>query len=169
MSTALVVIDVQVGFIDGDFAVYESAAMLERIKQLIDRARAHKVPVIYVRHDEEPDADGPLHPAITPQSDEVVVSKLTPDAFYQTNLQAELAARSITALIIAGFQTEMCIDTTTRQAWSRGYKVTLVKDAHSTPAFPDAVLTVPQIIAHHNDILTQFAEVKPAAAVLCDE
>ena len=168
MTTALLVIDVQVGFIDNEFSVHDSDRMLDRVKTLIERARSKSVPVIYVRHDEAPEVDGPIHPAIAPQPNDVVISKMTPDSFYQTTLQAELDQHGVKHLIIAGFQTEMCINTTTRQAWSRGYKVTLVKDAHSTFSFPDSPLTAPQIIAHHNSALQAFAAISPVAEVLCD-
>ncbi|HEX3047657.1 MAG TPA: isochorismatase family protein, partial [Bacillota bacterium] len=47
--------------------------------------------------------------------------------------------------------TEFCVDTTCRRAFSLGYETTLVQDAHST--FHSKVLTAPQIIAHHNNVL----------------
>jgi nicotinamidase-related amidase len=52
----------------------------------------------------------------------------------------------------------MCIDTTVRSAVSHDYKVTLIRDAHST--IDSDVLTASQIIAHYNDVLQWFANVK---------
>ena len=64
-------------------------------------------------------------------------------------------------LIITGMQTEYCVDTTCRRAYSLGYRVTLVKDAHST--WGTDLLTAPQIIAHHNEVLGGwFAKLKEA-------
>jgi nicotinamidase-related amidase len=54
-------------------------------------------------------------------------------------------------LVVAGIQTEYCVDTTCRRAYSLGYDVTLVQDGHSTWDTPD--LCAPQIIAHHNRTL----------------
>lgn len=51
----------------------------------------------------------------------------------------------------------MCIDTTCRRAFSLGYKVTLVSDAHST--WNSQVITAQQIINHHNSVLRWFADV----------
>ena len=72
--------------------------------------------------------------------------------------------RGIHKLIIAGIQTEFCVDTTTRRAYSLGYQVTLVQDAHST--WDTENITAAQIIAHHNLTLGGwFAKLCPAAEV----
>lgn len=156
-DTALLVIDVQVAMFADDDPVYDGANLLEKLKTLIARARAAEIPVIYVRHSEEgsPMAYGQpgwqIHPAIAPQESDLIVDKRFPDSFMQTNLKAELEARSIKRLIISGIQTEVCVDTTSRSAFSQGYDLTLVKDAHST--WNNSVITAPQIIAHHNRTL----------------
>jgi len=93
------------------------------------------------------------------------VDKWTPDAFHQTNLAGVLAARGIDRLVLAGMQTEYCIDTTCRRACSQGYQVVLAADAHST--YPD-VLPAEQTIAHHNATLAAFADVQPAAGIAFD-
>ena len=50
----------------------------------------------------------------------------------------------------------MCIDTTVRSSVSHGYEVTLIQDAHST--IDSEILDASTIIAHHNDILKDFAD-----------
>ena len=60
-----------------------------------------------------------------------MVQKQTPDAFHETNLHSELESRGIRKLVIAGLQTEYCIDTTCRRASSLGYDIILVENAHS--------------------------------------
>jgi hypothetical protein len=93
-----------------------------------------------------------------------VIQKHHPDAFQDTNLQPELESRGIERLVIAGIQTEYCVDTTCRRAYSLGYDVTLVKDAHST--WDTDCLTAPQIIAHHNNVLGGwFVELKEASEI----
>jgi nicotinamidase-related amidase len=79
-----------------------------------------------------------------------VVEKKTPDAFHETNLHDELGSRGIRDLVVAGLQTEYCVDTTCRRAFSLGYNVVLVRDAHST--WDGAVLSAAQIIEHHNNV-----------------
>ena len=163
-TIALLIIDVQMfGFVDTK-PVYESDQLISKIGTLITQARKAGVPVVYVQHGEPGEVGTPeweIHPAIVPGTDEVVVQKQHPDSFQGTSLQHELEAMSIKKLIIAGMQTEYCIDTTCRRAYSLGYKVTLVKDAHST--WSTDILTADQIIAHHNEVLgSWFAELKKA-------
>jgi nicotinamidase-related amidase len=81
----------------------------------------------------------------------VVIQKQMPDAFHDTNLWRILKVRRIKKLVIVGLQTEYCIDTTCRRAFSLGFEVTLVRDAHSTWNSP--LLSAQQIINHHNHVL----------------
>lgn len=159
-STALIIIDVQSGFFSEEYAVYQAPQMLENFKHLIATARQYQLPIIFMRHDEEPEVDGSLHPELDIQPNDIVISKMTPDSFYNTTLYETLQARGVQRLIIAGFQTEFCIDTTCRRARSLDYKVVLVKNAHSTFDFEDTPLPAAQTIAHHSHILEAFGEVK---------
>lgn len=86
-----------------------------------------------------------------------IVEKTTPDSFHKTNLNQVLQEKEIEHVIISGMQTEYCVDTTTRRAFSEGYKVTLVSDAHST--FHTDVLRAEDIIKHHNVVFGAFADV----------
>jgi nicotinamidase-related amidase len=157
-DVALLVIDVQMfGFME-DSLVYAGESLIARISDLIARAREAGVPVIYVQHcgaeGEIGEPGSPaweIHPAIAPAKGEPVVQKRHPDAFQETTLQTELESRSIKRLVVAGMQTEYCVDTTCRRAYSLGYDVTLVSDAHST--WDTEHLTASQIIAHHNATL----------------
>lgn len=86
------------------------------------------------------------------------------DSFHETDLQEHLKAMHVKKLVIVGIQTEFCVDTTCRRAFSLGYETILVADGHST--FDSDLLTASQIIAHHNMVLgSQFAELKQAADV----
>ena len=166
-DTALIVIDVQCGILNDPNLKRKQETIkaldetVERIAGLIARARAAPVPVIYVQHDGVPghrlDPKSPgwaLRPEIAPNPGEPVIRKRASDAFFETNLAAELAARGIQRLIIAGCMTQYCIDTTVRRAVSSGYDVVLVGDGHMTA---DAgSLRFEQIIAHHNAILDGF-------------
>ena len=170
-DTALLVIDVQNGMFAEDDPVYQGAVLLETIGELLAKARGAQVPVIYIQHNGGPgdslepgSAGWPIHPAIAPAVGEPVIQKATPDSFHETTLQAELEARGIVKLTIAGIQTECCIDTTCRRAASLGYQTTLVRDAHST--WDSRTLSAAQIIAHHNDALNGwFVTPKPASEI----
>jgi nicotinamidase-related amidase len=168
--TGLLVLDVQVGNLSEPDPAYEAGDLLARISDLIVRARAAQVPIIYVQNSggkgdpDEPGTPGwQIHPAIAPIEGDVVIQKRTPDSFYETHLERELESKGIGELIIAGIQTDLCVDTACRRAFSLGYDVTLVKDAHST--WDTSVLTAPQIIAHHNHVLSAFAELRAASDI----
>lgn len=160
-DTALLIIDVQVGLVDGSHAVYQNQQLLEHIASLLVQARATHTPVIYMQHDGEPggrlEPETPgwqIHASVAPRSGETILRKRASDSFYGTILQEELRKRGIQHLVITGCRSEMCVDTTCRAAISRGYDVTLVTDAHSTT--DSAILSAAQIIAHHNDALDDF-------------
>ena len=170
MSTALVVIDVQQGMFSAPLRPYRPDELLARLRALQARARAEGIPVLHVQHagsEGEPLARGTsgfaIHPGVAPKPGEDVVVKDRCDAFLGTGLDARLRAIGVGRLVIAGMQTEYCVDTTTRSAFAHGYKVVLASDAHST--FDSAVLKAPQIVAHHNAVLRDFAEVVESAAI----
>ena len=155
---ALLVIDMQVGNFSEANSVYKGNELLTRIKKLITKGRSARIPIIYVQNNGgsgDPDEYGTsgweIHPFITPIRGEIVVQKQTPDAFHETSLYRELKSKGIKRLIIAGLQTEYCVDTTCRRAFTLGYDVILVSDAHSTWNSP--LLTAEQIIDHHNQVL----------------
>ena len=159
-NTALLVIDVQVGIIEG-FHAYRGREVLEQINGLLANARASNMPIIYVQHDGE--AGHPLevgtegweiHPEIKPHEEDLIVRKRASDSFFETTLQHELEAKGTKHLIVTGCMTEYCVDTTARRAVSMGYDVTLVSDAHTT--IDNNLLTAAQIIAHHNSLLDGF-------------
>ncbi len=157
--TALVIIDVQLGMFDAseEPPVPGGERLLENIRSLIDEAREAGDPVIYVQHCEaggtlvEGTEGWKIHPSIAPLEGDLVVKKRTPDSFLDTVLREELGSRNIEDLVLTGLQTECCIDTTSRQSFSLGYDVTLVKDAHGTWDKDD--ISAARIIAHHNEVL----------------
>jgi nicotinamidase-related amidase len=175
-GTALLVIDVQVAMIDDDPPPYRPAETLGAIRSVIDKARAAKTPVVYVQHDHatyEPMKHGNpgwhIHPAVAPLRGERIINKKASDSFYGTPLRSELDALGVTHLVVAGLQTDQCVDTTCRRAISLDYDVTLVGDGHTT--WDTDHLTAPQIVAHTNATLASLAHptreivVKPAGEI----
>jgi nicotinamidase-related amidase len=170
-DTALVIIDVQMGMFDEDEPVHNGEQLLQTLSGLIGRARRANVPVVYIQHNDSQFVEGkaawPIHPSIAPLAGELVVQKHTPDSFHETNLRDELEKMGVKKLVIGGIQTEYCVDTTSRRAFSLGYDVTLVENGHST--WDNKHITAEQVIAHHNNTLDGWAvALKPAEAVQFD-
>lgn len=164
-NKALVIIDVQNGMFLEEEEVFNSNGLLQGIKRLIKQARSARMPVVYIQHNEK--AGYPLekgtygweiHSEISPEEGDIIIQKTTPDSFFKTSLEQELKGKGIEHLYLVGIQTEVCVDTTCRSAFSKGYMVTLVSDLHST--WPSEELTAQQIINHHNGTLRWFAEVQ---------
>lgn len=165
MKSALLLIDVQKGMFTMNPPVYNGEILLEKLNKVISFAREHNIPLIYTQHNGprnsplEKDTPGwDIHDAILPEEKDSILEKNTPDCFYETKLKSHLDQLQIDHVIVAGIQTEACVDTTCRRAFSLNYDVTLVADAHST--FDKKEITARQIINHHNEVLRWFASTK---------
>jgi nicotinamidase-related amidase len=166
MSSALLIIDMQVGLYHGPEKPYDGERVLANIQQLIRQARERNVPIFAVRHTGPQgspiEAGSPfwqLLPALDLDvSTDILFDKTRPNAFYATALAEQLRARGINEVFIAGMKTQYCIDSTCRAAAELGFKPILVADAHTcmdTPALPAR-----SIIEHHNATLNgAFAKV----------
>jgi len=163
--TALVVIDVQRALFEPEPRPHEADAVLARIRSLALQARAAGVPVVWVQHERENHAlahgsDGwALPAAVQAGATDHFVRKTTPDMFLRTGLADWLAARGITHLVVCGYASEYCIDTSTRRAAGLGLAVTLVADGHTT--HDKAHASGALIRAHHNATLPGLTSFGP--------
>jgi nicotinamidase-related amidase len=176
-NAALLVVDVQNGVVAN---AHERDAVVANIGTLVETARAHDVPVIWVQHssDELPkDSDAWQYVSELQQLEgEPVVHKKYGDSFEDTSLESELAQRNVGRLVVTGAQTDACIRETLHGAFVRGYDTTLVSDAHTTEDFSDyGMPPADKVIAHTNMYWTwqtgpgRTASVVETAAVKFDE
>ncbi|EFQ84008.1 isochorismatase family protein [Aeromicrobium marinum DSM 15272] len=151
-AVALVVVDVQNGVVEQAF---ERDRVVGTIADLVAGARAADVPVVWVQHaDDELVRGSPAWewvPELRPRASEPAVHKQFGDAFEATDLEQVLAAAEVGSLVVAGAQTDACVRSTIHGAFTRGYDVTLVGDAHTTEDFTDWGAPPPaDVIAHTN-------------------
>ena len=108
----------------------------------------------------EPGAD--IVPALAPHASELVIDKPGKGMFWATGLHETLQARAITHLVFTGVTTEVCVQTSMREANDRGYECLLVEDATESyfPAFKAATL---EMIAAQGAIVGWHA---PSSALL---
>lgn len=157
MKSAVLVIDVQRFLFDPEPKPYESDSVLNRINHITSWARAKEVPVVFIQHEQANSAMAAgsegwkLQRDLHVEASDLLVAKTTPDAFLNTCLESLLKQHNIKHLIVCGYASEFCVDTTVRRAAGLGYSVSIVSDAHTTHDKPHA--TGAQIRAHHNATL----------------
>jgi nicotinamidase-related amidase len=90
----------------------------------------------------EPGAD--IIPALAPHDGELVVDKPGKGMFWATGLHETLRSQGITHLVLTGVTTEVCVQTSMREANDRGYECLLVEDATESyfPEFKAATLSM---------------------------
>jgi nicotinamidase-related amidase len=168
-NTALLVIDVQNGVVDG---AHEREAVIARIGSLVDRARAADVPVIWVQHSDEDLSEGSeawrYVPELTRLDSEPLVPKHYGDSFEDTELETLLAERGIGHLVIAGAQTDQCIRCTLHGAFTRGYDATLVGDAHTTGDLTAYGAPPPDQVIAHTNLYWQYQEAPGRAGAVVE-
>jgi nicotinamidase-related amidase len=151
-STALLVIDAQVGVLAECF---DADGVVTRIAKLVHRARAGRIPVVWVQdHGDFPErsADWALALPLIRAPHEALIRKTYRDSFTDTDLAEVLSSLGVSKLVVTGAQSDFCVRTTTQAAAIHGYDVTLVSDAHTTTDTEHAgiVITGEQIVAHTN-------------------
>lgn len=156
-ARALLVIDLQVGVLA---EVHDRDTVVGRVADLVERARANDVPVIWVQHngDELPrgSAGWQFVEEVDQHDHEPVVHKQHGDAFEGTDLEEVLAARHIGRLVVAGAQTDACVRSTIHGGFSRGYDVDLVTDAHTTEDLTQWGAPPPPLVISHTNLYWQF-------------
>jgi ureidoacrylate peracid hydrolase len=148
-ASALLVVDMQRFFLEPDSPTFTCGglAILPGVKRLIDAFRRARRPVIYSQHVHHPgdlDAgimgwwwegkclegspESAIHPEIAPLPGEKVVAKHRYSAFYNTDLETVLRVLKVEDLVMAGVMTNMCCESTTRDAYYRDYRVFFLAD-----------------------------------------
>ncbi|MFL6177545.1 MAG: cysteine hydrolase family protein [Ornithinibacter sp.] len=142
-DSTLIMIDCQNTYTRGVMELDGVEAALDQAAELLDRARSAGVPIVHIQHDAgegspyDVRADiGAIVDRVAPREGEPVIVKNFPSAFVGTDLDERLKAGSARNLLLAGFMTHMCVNSTARNAFSLGYSPTVVAAATATRALP---------------------------------
>lgn len=141
-SQALVVIDMQHGFLDQSWGPTTNYPDCENnVARLIAAWRHRAWPIVIVRHDSGK-PDSPLHPAhpgnqltesVAATRADLLVTKSVNSAFYgEPDLEKWLRSAGIDDIVVCGIQTNMCVETTARMGANLGFGVTFALDATRT-------------------------------------
>ncbi|GAC1302454.1 MAG: cysteine hydrolase family protein [Vulcanimicrobiaceae bacterium] len=144
-KSALVMVDLQNTYRRGTMALVGVEPALEEARALLERARSLGTPIFHIMHDAGAGSPydlttelGQIADPVRPLANETVIVKKYPNAFVGTELDAKLKAAGIEDLVLAGFMTHMCINSTARGAFNLGYRPTVVDAATATRDLPAA-------------------------------
>ncbi len=172
-DSALIMVDCQNTYRRGVMQLTHVEPAILEAQKLLTMARDLKIPVIHIQHDAgvgtpyDVSADiGAISLEVAPKSGEAVVVKNYPNAFWQTDLEAQLKALGIENVVLAGFMTHVCIDSTARGAFNLGFKPTVVASACATRSLIGPQGKVIEAQAMHDSAL---AAVRDLFAVVVDD
>jgi nicotinamidase-related amidase len=152
-GSALLVVDMQNFFLDRRSPTFTPGglAILPNVGKLIAAFRRRRLPVIYTAHVHksnqmdggilgwwwegmviEGTKDAQIYPDIAPQPEEKVVLKHRYSAFYNTDLEIVLRCLKVSDLVVTGVMTNLCCESTARDAYFRDYRVFFVMDGTGT-------------------------------------
>jgi nicotinamidase-related amidase len=138
MNTALLLVDVQRNMLEGDGAIPAAPLVRPALTALLERARAAGAVIVHVQNDgSDGDPDRPGTPGwelvLPPAGGELVVRKDQPDTFASSpGLAGTLREHGVRRVVVAGMQSEYCIQATARAARAAGFDVVLAAGAHAT-------------------------------------
>ncbi|MGA0530555.1 cysteine hydrolase family protein [Hansschlegelia sp. KR7-227] len=144
-DATLVVIDAQNEYVRGPLTLPGVGPALGAIADLLAQARAAGAPIVHLAH-RAPDGvfvegteGAEIAPQAAPLDGETVFLKELPNGFTNPDFRPALERLGRKNLILAGFMTHMCVDSTARAAVDLGYGVTIVENATASRALPGAV------------------------------
>lgn len=160
-NTALLLIDVQVG-VDvlshwgGPTGRRNNLQAESNMLKLLTAWRQASLRVAFTRHDSREAASplkfslptGAQKPGFEPEIDEIVIEKDVNSGFIGTSLEVQLRRAMISRLVIVGFFTNFCVETTTRMAGNLGFDTYLVEDccSASNRVGPDGIDRDPELV-----------------------
>ncbi|MCD2224809.1 cysteine hydrolase [Listeria cossartiae] len=136
--------------------LYNFDVLVANIERLLAAARKNKLEVVYVRHDDGPGTaltkgqDGfGIYEKFTPEKNERIFDKIVNSAFKGTGLLEYLQAKGTEKIIIAGLQTDFCIDATVKCGFEHGFQMIIPAYANSTEA--NEFMTAENSYKYHNE------------------
>lgn len=138
--------------------LYKFHEFVFTVKLLIEASRENGVEVIFVRHDDGAGTpmtkglDGfELYEEFAPERDEKIFDKRVNSPFKDTGLAEYLSSKNETEIIVAGLQTDYCIDAAVKCGFERGYKIIVPRYANTT--FDNRFMTAEKSCEYYNDFM----------------
>lgn len=165
-DSALILIDCQQTYREGVMQLSGVEPALKEAADLLARFRAAGRPVIHIMHDAGPGSPydvkapiGQIADVVAPQAGEVVITKAYPSSFEKTSLKDELDKTGVKNLILTGFMTHVCVNSTARAAFNLGYANTVVANAAATRSLANPTGGEIPADVLHNASLTALSDI----------
>ncbi len=163
MKRALLVIDVQNSYFTGGLTITYPDGSFGNILRAIDTANEHGIPVIVIQHSSPEGSKSfargtngwELHDEIKKKHHDLLIEKTLPGSFTNTKLDEALKTLGCDTVVITGYMTQMCCDTTARQAFHMGYKVEFLSDATGAPNVSNYAGSITAEQLHKAALVTQ--------------
>ena len=162
MKKALLVIDVQNEYFTGKLKVTYPHNSLENILKVMDYAKNNNMIIIIIQHTGlygdtfvKNSNEWEIHPRIFEKSNDYIIEKTKPSSFHETDLEEILKRENISGIVIAGYMTQMCCDTTAREAFHKGYSVEFLSDATGTIDVSNEVGSISSKDLHKATLIAQ--------------
>jgi nicotinamidase-related amidase len=170
MTSALLFIDVQRNMLIGRDAIPDAARIRPALEALLARARAAGATIVHVQNEgppgsvDEPHTDG--WKLVAPAADgEIVVGKDEADTFAANpKLADELRRLGVQRVVVAGMQSEMCVQATGETALREGFEVIVAGGAHAT--YDDGRPATDISAQAERELSDKGAQVRPADEVV---
>ncbi|BCZ47138.1 isochorismatase [Clostridium gelidum] len=162
MKKALLVIDVQNEYFTGKLKVTYPSNSLDNILKVMDYAKANNMVIILVQHTAvsgetfvKDSKEWEMHSEILKKYYDYHIEKTKPSSFYNTNLEEILKKENIEGVVISGYMTQMCCDTTAREAFHKDYAVEFLSDATGTIDVSNKIGTISSKDLHNATLIAQ--------------
>ena len=162
MKKALLVIDVQNEYFTGKLKVTYPSNSLDNILKVMDYAQENNMIIIIIQHTSlsgdtfvKNSNEWQIHSKVLAKSYDYLIEKTKPSSFYETNLEEILKKENIEGVVISGYMTQMCCDTTAREAFHKGYYVEFLSDATGTIDVNNKIGLISSKELHKVTLITQ--------------
>ncbi|EEF24335.1 conserved hypothetical protein [Ricinus communis] len=144
-ESALILIDCQNTYRQGIMRLDGVEEAILEAQKLLDMARQLEVPIVHIRHDGGAGTPydvraeiGAISDEVAPKGNEVVITKHYPNSFFNTELDQVLKSYDVQNIVLAGFMTHMCVNSTAHGGFNLGYRPTVVASATATRALENS-------------------------------
>jgi len=135
---------------------------IDNIIKVMDYAKENNMIIVVVQHIAtsgdtffKDSTEWEVHPKILEKYYDYHIEKTKPSSFYKTNLEEILEKENIEGVVISGYMTQMCCDTTAREAFHMGYSVEFLSDATGTIDVSNKVGTISSKDLHNATLIAQ--------------